>query len=99
MRTAKTRRELHHSPLRDLNGHGWAGRRSGSGAAWFQPLIVCDRRSTETYSSQRLSPPSALQNQGQISSVLGEQTTGGRWITCTPNARPIGRASLRGWVV
>jgi hypothetical protein len=30
-----SRGELHHSPLRDLNGHGWAGRRSGSGAAWF----------------------------------------------------------------
>jgi hypothetical protein len=63
-----SRGELRHSPLRELSGHGqhgWAGRRSGIGAAWFQPLIVCDRRSTETYSSQRLSPPSALQNQGQ----------------------------------
>ena len=36
MRTAEPRGELRHSPLRDLSGHGWAGRRSGIGAGWYQ---------------------------------------------------------------
>jgi hypothetical protein len=36
--------ELRHEPLRDLSGHGWAGRRSGIGAGWFQP-ICCNMQS------------------------------------------------------
>jgi hypothetical protein len=51
MRTAKPRGELRHAPLRGLSGHGRPGRRSGIDAGWFQPLIACDCRSTETNSS------------------------------------------------